>query len=139
MNLVYITSFIVMPKDTQSSGRILFGGKILSEMDLCAAHTARRLLYDAPQELGLLTVAVKDINMMAPAFPADLVFLRGQIVKLGTTSIEIQVVAWKEDYDGSMNNIAIGTFVLVSTIPWESDEEGNGLTPRAHGLKLIDE
>jgi len=118
-NLTHETSFIVHPKDTQSCG-LLFGGKILAEMDLCAAQTARRVLYQTEKQLDLLTVGVDEIKICHPAELGDLIFLRGKIMGLGITSIEVFVEVQKETrYQGERITIAHGSVTLVTIHPLE--------------------
>lgn len=76
---------IMMPKDTNSHGTI-FGGIILSHIDLAGAVEARR---HAPGPL--VTVAMKEVEFHAPVFVGNLVSFYTETLRLGRTSITVRV------------------------------------------------
>ncbi|MBC7543542.1 MAG: acyl-CoA thioesterase [Candidatus Sericytochromatia bacterium] len=76
----------MLPKDTNEMGTI-FGGVILSQIDLAAAveaakHTSNRIA----------TVAMREIVFREPVYVGDTVSFFTKLIKLGRTSITIRVV-----------------------------------------------
>jgi acyl-CoA thioesterase YciA len=73
------------PRDTNHMGSI-FGGHILSLIDLAAAQHAHTL---APRRF--VTKVMREVNFIAPVFVGDRVSLYCKTKKVGTTSITVQV------------------------------------------------
>lgn len=97
MNLIHETSFAVFPQDCNYHPPMIFGGKMLAEMDRCAATTVRRFLYDSPKGAKhALTVAVNNLTFHKGAEVGDLIFIKGTIIKVGTKSLVVKVVAERE-------------------------------------------
>ncbi|MCV3384623.1 acyl-CoA thioesterase [Campylobacter lari] len=109
---------IAMPSDTNPAGNI-FGGWILSQMDLAGGVAAREL---SPQRV--VTIAMNDVNFIEPIYVGDLVSCYAKIIKAGSTSItvKIKVVAQRANENGNVycihTNSAIATYVSV-------DKDGN--------------
>ena len=123
----YETSFTVFPDDTNyNDPPSIFGGKMLAEMDNCAAMTARRALYGTPAT-DAITVGVDKVSFMRPAFIGEIVHLSGKVIDAGKKSLTIVVECKREDKFGEMLPMAKGTFVFVS--------RSYGY-PFEHGLKL---
>ncbi len=81
---------VMMPRDTNAFGTI-FGGVILSEIDLAAA-------VQAHQHHGgkLVTVAMDGVVFLAPVQVGDCVSFFTQTLHVGTTSIRVKVNVWAE-------------------------------------------
>lgn len=77
---------------------MIFGGKLLSEMDICAAMTTRRFLYASNEAKDAVTVAVKNVSFFVGAVIGDLIYLEGEVVRTGSTSIDIHVVGYREKH-----------------------------------------
>lgn len=77
---------ILMPKDTNAAGTI-FGGIILSYIDLAAVVEAQKL---NPVH-RYVTVAMDQIVFHDPVFVGDLVSFYTRLVKVGRTSITVDV------------------------------------------------
>jgi len=76
---------VMMPRDTNPMGTI-FGGIILSHIDVAGAMEARR-----HSEKMLVTVAMHEVKFIAPVFVGDLVSFYAETVKIGTTSVTVRV------------------------------------------------
>ncbi|HKD99707.1 MAG TPA: hotdog domain-containing protein [Planctomycetota bacterium] len=76
----------LMPKDTNALGTI-FGGVILSHLDIAAAIEARR---HAPQRT-FVTVAMNRVVFDAPVYVGDLVSFYTETTKVGRTSVTVRV------------------------------------------------
>jgi len=81
---------VMVPSDTNAVGTI-FGGTILSEIDLAAAITAH-LVHPG----RIVTVAMDKIEFKQPVHVGDLLSLFGTITKLGRSSIQMQIEVFAE-------------------------------------------
>lgn len=79
---------IAMPANKNVNGNI-FGGWIMSQMDLGGGILAKEI-----SQGNVSTVRVKDINFLKPIFAGDLINCYANCVKIGTTSITIEVEIW---------------------------------------------
>lgn len=85
-NLILRT--IAMPADTNPDGDI-FGGWIMSQMDIAGGILARENTCSR-----VVTVAVESITFIKPVNVGDVVCCYGEVVKIGTTSITIDLEVW---------------------------------------------
>ena len=100
---------IPMPADTNANGDI-FGGWLMSQMDLGGAVVARRAAGSR-----VVTVAVNAMTFVAPVNVGDMVTFYGRLLGVGRTSIRVAVEAWVERYaDGEQRRVTEGTFVYVA-------------------------
>ncbi len=76
---------VMMPRDTNGLGSI-FGGHILSLLDLAAGQHARTV---APKRY--VTKVMREVNFIAPVYVGDVVSFYAETVKTGTTSLTIRV------------------------------------------------
>lgn len=135
MNTVYETSFVVFPQDTNYMYPMVFGGKVMSEMDVAAAVCVRRALIDSEAKYAVTTRA-SNIEFHVGAVVGDLVFLTARIVKVGTTSINIDVEGVRELKDGARQKICNGSFTFVTVEDPAQVTEHRKLTLKPHGLHL---
>src|SRR5678810_1160129 len=75
----------MLPKDTNAFGTI-FGGVILSYIDLAAAIEVRRHYNQR-----FVTKAMREVAFVSPVYLGDLVTFYTRVVRLGTTSITVDV------------------------------------------------
>lgn len=100
---------VAMLADTNSSGDI-FGGWLLSQMDLAAWVSARRL---TPHRLA--TVALDSVVFHRPVYVGDCVLCYATVEKIGRTSVTIHINAMVERKDGGdIEQVTEGRFVLVA-------------------------
>lgn len=85
---------MLLPKDTNSYGTI-FGGVILSYLDLAGAAEARKHTRHR-----VVTVAMDRVEFIAPVFVGDLVSYYTRTVKIGRTSISVGIDVEAERADG---------------------------------------
>ena len=81
---------LLLPKDTNAHGTI-FGGVILSHIDLASAVEARKI---APRRY--VTKAMREVEFHEPVFVGDIVSFYTQLVRVGHTSITIRVTVEAE-------------------------------------------
>jgi acyl-CoA thioesterase YciA len=77
---------VLMPKDTNAHGTI-FGGVILSYIDIAAAIEARK-----HTSKKIVTKAMHEVVFVAPVFVGDIVSLYTELVRIGRTSITVKVL-----------------------------------------------
>ena len=77
----------LMPRDTNRHGTI-FGGIILSHIDLAGAIEARK----SCGPLNFVTVAMDNVVFHKPVFLGDVVSLYTETLKVGRTSVTTQVI-----------------------------------------------
>lgn len=76
---------LLLPKDTNAYGTI-FGGVILSNIDLASAVEARKV---AP--LRFVTKAMREVEFHEPVFLGDVVNFFTETVRVGRTSVTVRV------------------------------------------------
>jgi len=76
---------VMLPRDTNHLGSI-FGGHILSLIDLAAGQHARAI---APKKY--VTKLVREVEFIAPVYVGDVVSLYCETVRLGRTSVTVKV------------------------------------------------
>jgi len=100
---------IAMPADTNPNGDI-FGGWLMSQMDLAAATQAHRRARGR-----VATVAVDGMSFHSPVFVGDEVSLYARLVSTGRTSIRVFVEAWRRVRLGEASiKVTEATFIFVA-------------------------
>jgi len=82
---------LVLPQHTNAHGTI-FGGVIMSWMDICAAMAAQRHARSV-----VVTASMDALDFIAPVHKGQLVNLRSMVNYVGTTSMEVGVRVEAED------------------------------------------
>lgn len=107
-----VVRVVAMPADTNPSGDI-FGGWLLSQMDLAAWICARKR---TPHRL--VTVALNNVVLHRPVYVGDCLLCYARVEKIGRTSITIEVDAMVERLDGGhVEQVTEGRFTLVAIGP----------------------
>jgi len=75
----------MLPRDTNARGTI-FGGVILSHIDLAGAVAARQ---HAPR--NFVTKAMHEVEFIAPVYVGDVVSFYADVVREGRTSLTVRV------------------------------------------------
>jgi acyl-CoA thioesterase YciA len=94
---------VLLPRDTNGAGTI-FGGIILSQIDLAGAAVARRVACHR-----YVTVAMKEVKFHAPAYVGDLISYFGAVVKVGTTSLTTRIRVVAERFEDCSTKVEITT------------------------------
>ena len=81
---------VPMPADANSTGDI-FGGWIMSQVDIAGALPAIRLAKGR-----VATIAVNSFMFKQPVLIGDLVSFYAKVVKVGRTSITVEVEVWAQ-------------------------------------------
>lgn len=106
---------IAMPADTNWSGDV-FGGWIVSQMDLAGAIHAERF-----SKGRCATISIHEMTFLVPVKVGDVVSCYTKILKVGNTSIQMQIEVW-DSHDSSREpkRITQGLFTFVAV-----DTEGH--------------
>ena len=98
------------PGDINANGHI-FGGWVLSQMDIAGGIIARRAANGA-----VATVAIEAMEFIAPVLLGDVVSVYGMIERRGRTSvaIRVEVVATRGDQEETEVKVTSGLFTFVA-------------------------
>jgi acyl-CoA thioesterase YciA len=100
---------VPMPADSNQNGDI-FGGWVLSQMDIAGGVAASRLAKGR-----LATVAVEAMKFHRPIAVGDVVSLYTEVVRVGTTSIAVRIETIVNRRNASEEiKVTEGTFVYVA-------------------------
>jgi acyl-CoA thioesterase YciA len=100
---------VAFPKDTNSGGDI-FGGWVISQMDIAAGTTAQQRAQGR-----VATVAIEAMRFHAPILVGDLVSVYTEIVKTGRTSLTMHVETWvRRQRTGERLMVTEGDFTFVA-------------------------
>mgnify|MGYP003860485415 CR=1 FL=1 len=100
---------IAMPSDTNPGGD-MFGGWIVSQMDLAAWVYARKLTKQR-----IVTIAIDNLKFTKPIFVGDCVICYASLVRTGNTSITVQVeVVVERRENHQREQVTEGRFTFVA-------------------------
>jgi acyl-CoA thioesterase YciA len=100
---------LAMPADTNPQGDI-FGGWILAQMDIAGGVVA----FERAQG-RVATVAIDAMTFHAPVFVGDVVSCHAEVVRVGRTSLTIQVESWaRRQRTGTPIRVTEGSFTYVA-------------------------
>ncbi len=101
----------MLPRDTNPGGTI-FGGVILSQLDLAGGIEARK-----HADKLFVTVAIRGVEFIAPVFVGDVVSFYTRTVKVGRTSVTVCIVVEATRYRDNDNIVRVmeaeATYVAV--------------------------
>lgn len=103
---------MTLPKDTNPAGDI-FGGWIMSQLDIAGAILAREIAHGR-----VVTVAVDAMSFIRPVEVGDVVCCYGRCIKVGRTSLKINLELWvKKIYESEAaqrNLVTKASFTYVA-------------------------
>lgn len=100
---------IAMPSDTNANGDI-FGGWLLSQMDLAAGVLAKKLSNGR-----VTTVAVESMTFLKPVQVGDIITCFATLEKMGFSSMTISIDTWTNSHiPKNAQHVTKGTFVCVA-------------------------
>jgi len=100
---------VAMPKDTNASGDI-FGGWLLSQMDMAGAVTAGEVAGGR-----VATVAIEGMALLTPVHVGAVVTCYCDVLEVGRSSVRIVVEVWiNSKHDGDPIKVTEGEFVFVA-------------------------
>jgi len=100
---------VAMPKDTNASGDI-FGGWLLSQMDIAGGIAAARLA-----DGRVATVAIDGMVFLTPVHVGAVVSCYTEVIETGRSSMRILVEVWiNGKHTGDPTKVTEGEFVFVA-------------------------
>lgn len=100
---------IAMPKDANANGDI-FGGWLVSQMDLAGAVTAHKLAKGR-----VATVAIDSMVFLSPVSVGSTISCYTEVLKIGRTSMNIRVEVWScAAVEADQSKVTEGTFTFVA-------------------------
>ena len=100
---------VAMPKDTNANGDI-FGGWLLSQMDMAGAITAEEVAGGR-----VATVAIDGMALLTPVHVGAVVTCYCDVLEVGRSSVRIVVEVWiNSKHDGEPIKVTEGEFVFVA-------------------------
>ncbi len=97
------------PADINSNGHI-FGGWVLSQMDIAGGIMARRVAQGP-----CATVAIEAMEFIAPILLGDIISVYARVVRRGRTSVAIHLdVIAVRDFEVSEVKVTEGVFTFVA-------------------------
>ncbi|MBI1954084.1 MAG: acyl-CoA thioesterase [Proteobacteria bacterium] len=100
---------IAMPADTNPHGDI-FGGWLVAQMDMAGANIAAQKAQGR-----VTTVAIDSLSFHKPVFVGDEVSCYGEIIRLGRSSLTVQVDVWvRRALSQNTLKVTEGTFTYVA-------------------------
>jgi acyl-CoA thioesterase YciA len=111
-----------VPADANVYGDI-FGGWLMSQMDLAASSVASRHAGGRA-----VTVAVEGMAFHRPVFIGDEVSVFARLIKVGRTSMSVEVEAWARDrHSDEANKVTQAVFAFVAVGQDRRPRAGRGL------------
>ena len=121
------TSFMVLPRHTNDMSPLIFGGKFMSELDLCAAVLSNMFVKKSNKVNNAVTYKA-NFEFHGPSYCGDVIYMDASIVDLGRKSIVMEVRAYREPKNEEKRyHVATANFVFVTRL---ND------TYVEHGMKL---
>lgn len=100
---------IAMPSNTNAAGDV-FGGWVMSQMDLAAGSAA-----GIRARSKTVTVAIDGVSFLAPMAVGDELSVYTDVLKVGRTSMTINVQAWRRVRQSTERQLVThGKFVFVA-------------------------
>ena len=97
----------MLPRDTNARGTI-FGGVILSHLDLAGGIAASRLAAR-----HFVTRAMRAVEFIAPVYVGDVVSLYASVIKQGKTSVTVKVEVEAERFKEAGKNVKVTAAEVV--------------------------
>ena len=105
---------VPMPADTNAAGNI-FGGWLMSQVDIAGSIVALRRAQGP-----VTTVAVTAFRFHKPVYVGDVVSLYAEVMRVGTTSVTVDIVVYAErglrqsSAEGTVEKVAEATLAYVA-------------------------
>ncbi len=114
---------MMMPKDCNPMG-IIFGGVLLSNMDVAGAIIAREyamhcneVCIDSSSKIKFVTVAMDGVEFCEPVYVGDVLSFSGEVVHRGSSSIKVKIVVTAERFADMTENVLVtqseATYVAI--------------------------
>ena len=129
MNYTAQYSQLVMPDHINNAGT-LFGGQMLSWMDLAAAKVAYQFLKNT-DAVAAVTRAIEKVEFREPVYSGEWVNFTSVVIKTGKSSVTINVEAFAESKSRGKRLACTAIITMVSVI-----KKGDTFVKFRHGNQL---
>ena len=129
MNYTAHYSQLVMPDHINNAGT-LFGGQMLSWMDLAAAKVAYQFLKNT-DAVAAVTRAIEKVEFREPVYSGEWVNFTSVVIKTGESSVTINVEAFAESKSRGKRLACTAIITMVSVI-----KKGDTFVKFHHGNQL---
>ena len=129
MNYTAQYSQLVMPDHINNAGT-LFGGQMLSWMDLAAAKVSYQFLKNTDAEAAV-TRAIEKVEFREPVYSGEWVNFTSVVIKTGKSSVTINVEAFAESKSRGKRLACTAIITMVSVI-----KKGDTFVKFHHGNQL---
>lgn len=120
---------LAMPGDTNPAGD-LFGGWIMSQMDIAGAILAREIAHGR-----IVTVAVDAMSFLKPVAVGDVVCCYGKCIHVGNTSLKVKLEIWvKKIYESEEAQRQLVTEASFTYVAVDSKGKPRQLPESAHEI-----
>ena len=123
-------SQLVMPQDANVIGT-LFGGQMISWMDIAVSKAAHRILKNSPADAAV-TRAIDATEFKEPVHVGEWVNFEAVVTGLGKTSIKVEVKAFAEVRHYQRRLACISEFTMVAV----KEQADGSYTKCIHGQTL---
>ena len=123
MERVPAIKVMLLPKDTNAMGTI-FGGVILSHIDLASAVEARKT-----GARRLVTKAIREVEFHAPVFLGDVVSFYTETVRVGRTSVTVRVLVEAERWGSGRGEAVTVTEAEVVLVAVDAEGRPTPIAP----------
>jgi acyl-CoA thioesterase YciA len=116
---------VPMPRDTNAAGDV-FGGWIMSNVDMAGAIAAIRRARGR-----VVTVAVNAFSFKQPVYVSDLVSFYASVVRVGTTSltVDVKVFAQRGFYAPSPGAVVLVTDAVLTYVAIDERRNKRAVPP----------
>ena len=129
MNNTAQYSQLVMPDHINNAGT-LFGGQMLSWMDLAAAKVTYQFLKNT-DAVAAVTRAIEKVEFREPVYSGEWVNFTSVVIKTGKSSVTINVEAFAESKSRGKRLACTAIITMVSVI-----KKGDTFVKFRHGNQL---
>ena len=129
MNYTSQYSQLVMPDHINNAGT-LFGGQMLSWMDLAAAKVAYQFLKNT-DAVAAVTRGIEKVEFREPVYSGEWVNFTSEVINTGKTSVTINVEAIAESKSRGKRLACTAIITMVSVI-----KKGDTFVKFRHGNQL---
>jgi|TARA_B110000263_G_scaffold163918_1_gene142755 acyl-CoA hydrolase len=123
-------SQLVMPQDANVIGT-LFGGQMISWMDIAVSKAAHRILKNSPADAAV-TRAIDATEFKEPVLVGEWVNFEAVVTSLGKSSIKILIKAYAEGRHGEKRLACLSDFTMVAV----KEQDDGSYTKCMHGQTL---
>lgn len=113
-NSKVVMTQVVMPNNTNTHGT-MFGGEIMSWLDICAGVSAQRHC-----RTNVVTASIDEVHFVTPIKLGYVVILESQITAVFHTSMEIEIIVIAENPRTGERKLAVRAFSTFVSL----DDEG---------------